>query len=159
DFESASPLVSSTLVEGSQPWAVVDSSFARSPTHVASCPSEDGRKDATLAVGPMLLSIRPATLVFWHLYRLETGFDGARIGLRDESTGDVTDLARKIREGAYAGSVGAGNPMGAGPAWTGASGPSLSRVTVDLGDWTGRPVSILFRIASDESLGGGGWLI
>jgi len=156
DLESASAAFATTLAEGSFPFERVESPLATSPTHVFLCPSEDGRKDATLVLGPVALPLNETFLVFRERHRLETGYDGARLYVREWPSGDPVDLGKRIREGGYSGPLAAVNPMGAGPAWTGSSGPLMRRVAVDLADFSGRTVEILFRVACDDSFGGGG---
>lgn len=159
DLESGAPLFAATLAEGTTTFALVESPLATSPTHVFLCPTEDGRQDATLTLGPVDLPVQPTSLVFRQRFALETGYDGARLFLRTVPGGTVVDLEKKLRKGAYSGGLLPENPMGGGDAWTGSSGPGMSEVEADLGDWAGTTVEILFRLAADDTVGGGGWIV
>ena len=98
-------------------------------------------------------------LNFWHSYNTEADFDG---GVVEVSTNGVVwnDLGPYMTQGGYNSTIPTayGSPIGGRAAFSGNSGGYIE-TQVDLGSYSGQPVYIRFRMASDSSFSGNGWYV
>src|SRR5262249_54210665 len=145
DLESGASSFTTSLARGSGPWRLVESPLAHSPTHVYEIDSTDAQKDASLTLENVALRPSPTTIAFRHRFDTEGGFDGGRLLIREEPGGAYVDVGSRIVEGGYNGVVSGGNPLGAGPAWTGKSGEGFSLVVVDVSDRPNQIVDVRWR--------------
>lgn len=100
-------------------------------------------------------------LSFRHRYGFETGFDGGvlEIKIGAGAFADVITAGGSFESGGYNATLGAGNPLGARPAWSGTNA-SFSTVTVKLpAAAAGQNVQFKWRSATDSSIGGAGWWV
>lgn len=159
DIESGGGAFTTAIASGAGPWQIVASPVSHSPTHSWSIASTEAVKDATLTLENVALGPNPTTLVFWHQFDTESGYDGGRLFIREEPAGAYVDLGPRIVDGGYDGTLASGNPMGAGAAWTGTNGAAMTAVVVDVSDRPNQTVDIRWRFACDSSVSRGPWLV
>lgn len=149
-------------------WQVMTDVFAHSPTHsFFSDATTLDTKDDRLVAPPQDLS-PTSSLVFWHRFGFEDGFDGAVLEVSTDGGSTWVDVGpSNFIQGGYNGTISGefGSPIAGRPAWTGSSEfvNAMSRVEVNLGAFAGQDVRVRFRLATDPlavgSLPGQGWWI
>src|SRR5262249_9109110 len=106
-----------------------------------------------------------AQFTFRHSFGFEQGFDGGVLevsvnggGFSDVSTSPANAY---FSEGGYNGSISPtfGNPLGGPRAFTGVSGGYITSMVSFPGLPDGTTLQLRFRLGTDVSGGGGGWLI
>ncbi|MCL4836923.1 MAG: fibronectin type III domain-containing protein [Thermoanaerobaculia bacterium] len=155
---------------GTGDWALVTSS-SHSPTHSWFVPDPSDSVDRRLRLAsPLALPAAAGLkLEFWHLYDLETGWDGGVLEWSlDGSTwydilgggGGVPADAGRLVAGGYPRSLNSSssNPLSTRPAWTGDSAVFV-RTEADLADFADRTVTFRWRFASDSSVSDEGWYV
>jgi hypothetical protein len=150
------------LVEGVGDWEIVEGEPPGNPGHAWFSTGEALVKDNRLE-SPYFQVTNGGVLRFRHRVVMEPGNDGCVLEISTDGGGNWTDLGPWITYGGYTHelSVYSGNPLGGRTAWSGTSGPSLTRVEVDLNDFAGTLSRLRFRMGCDESieLPGDGWAI
>ncbi len=131
-------------------WTIREDPNAHSPTHVWFSESNENtsQKDDRLTSPPLDLSTA-SRLTFWHYYNFEQGFDGGVLEISTDAGATWEDLGEAMVNGGYGTgqiSVFLGPTR---PAWTGVSGPPMSRVEVDLGAYAGPDRLIRWRLFAD----------
>lgn len=155
NFESGAAGWMHGAVIGQNNWDIRNSPAAHSPPHVMSfVPGLPTVGDAALVSPPFPGGGR---LRFWHWYSLELGYDGAVVEIQTVPDGPWLDLGSSITQGGYTDviSYAYNSPLAGRMAWTGGNWMT-SLVEIDLSGYAGM-VRVRFRIASDESVGSGGW--
>jgi hypothetical protein len=132
----------------SAPWHAVADAQAHSPqsSWFSASDAATSDKDDRLISPPLDLSAG-SRLSFWHRFHFEAGFDGGVLEITTDGGASWSDLGPWMLEGGYGGTVGIdGAPR---PAWTGAGGDGMQRVTVDLGAFAGSGRRLRWRLAAD----------
>ena len=144
----------------SQRWQRVPDPLAKSLTGSFFSDATDASadKDDRMTAPPQ--SIGPHTrLRFWHRFRTEANFDGAVIEVSIDggaTYADVTAAGGVFEAGGY---NSASNALNSRPAWTGASGATMSEVVIHLGAMAGTTARLRWRLVTDANLGDAGWWV
>ncbi len=148
----------SGLDQGAVDWSI----GAVGPPDAWFTPGEDGVKDNWLKT-PSIALTDNASLSFRHQVVLEAGVDGGVLELSTDGGTSWTDLDSRITYGGYTHELSdlSGNPIGGRRAWSGTTGPTPTRVDVDLSDFAGFDAVLRYRLGCDESWtpSESGWLI
>ncbi len=100
-----------------------------------------------------------AQLRFWHLFSTEAGFDGGLVELSNDGGLTWINMGAQMTQNGYTDFVpAANNPLINGFAFGGSSNGWIETV-VNLGAFSGQPVSIRFRFSSDFASPGLGWFV
>jgi CshA-type fibril repeat protein len=141
-------------------WAHTLDPAASSPTHSFFSDASDlsASKDDRVIAPPQ--EVTPLTrLSFQHRFRTEERFDGGvlEVSIDGGATwSDVTAAGGVFLAGGYNGTA---NAFGGRAAWQGASAPTMTEVTVDLGALAGETALVRWRLRTDTNLGDLGWWI
>ena len=146
---------------------------SHSPTHAWFAPDPAAVSDRMVANAHALAITASTTFDFWHWYNTESSgtsfYDGVVLEYSLDNTNWVDILAAngaipanagRITTGGYTGTISSSfsSPIGGRKAWSGNSG-AFVHVIVDVTDFVGQNVSFRWRMASDQSVGAGGyWL-
>jgi hypothetical protein len=141
-------------VPASHPWLVLPDDAAHSPINsFQSDATSLALKDDRLVAPPQDLS-GSSQLIFWHRFSFEPDFDGGVLEVSTNGGTTWVDVGgASFVEGGYNGTIdsGFGSPIAGQPAWTGDSPDirAMTRVTVNLGSFSGNDVLIRWRLALD----------
>ncbi|MBI3919844.1 MAG: M6 family metalloprotease domain-containing protein, partial [Armatimonadetes bacterium] len=147
---------------GSDTWALVYDSNAKSPTRSWHCDDIDTVSDQRLITIP--IAIPPGSnqrLRFWHTYQFENGYDGGVIEISTNGGGSYTNLESLILSGGYTRTISSNfqNPLAGQRAWSGGAIGGMTEVVVDLSPFAGQNVILRWRAGTDISLSALGWYI
>lgn len=121
-------------------------------------PAKDNR-----LISPTFPVTRSATLSFRHRVVMHAGFDGCVLEISTDGEEPWTDLGTRITYGGYTHRISEdyNSPIAGRMAWSGTSGPSLTRVEVDLDDFAGNDATLRYRLVCDTTaiLPDSGWTI
>jgi hypothetical protein len=159
DMEQGDGEWESVLVSGEVDWSRVLDEPPGNNGYAWHSPGEDMVKDDRL-ISPVFLVTRSSTLSFRHRVDMETGYDGCVLEITTDGGDTWTDLGNWITRGPYTHQIPVEflSPIGGRPAWSGTSGPTLTRVEVDLDDFAGHLARIRYRLACDNRVAvGTGW--
>ncbi len=149
------------LVSGEVDWSRVLDEPPGNYGYAWHTPGEAIVKDNWL-ISPEFLVTRSSTLSFRHRVDMETGFDGCVLEITTDGGDTWTDLGNWITRGPYTHQIPTGteSPIGGRPAWSGTSGPTMTRVEVDLDHFADELARVGYRMACDRSVeSGSGWHI
>ena len=92
---------------------------------------------------------------------MHAGFDGCVLEISTDGEEPWTDLGTRITYGGYTHRISEdyNSPIAGRMAWSGTSGPSLTRVEVDLDDFAGNDATLRYRLVCDTTaiLPDSGW--
>ena len=108
---------------------------------------------------PILLDAN-SILSFWHWYATDEEYDGGVVEISINDGEFWSDLGAEMTKNGYNGTIDGdfGNPIPGRQAFVFDSGAYLETI-VDLSGYAGENVLIRFRMATDGSVGGNGWLV
>ena len=160
-----------TTAGSGTPWALVTSA-SHTPTHSFFVDDPASVTDRSLQSAQAVSLGSLATLEFWHRYVTESTYDG---GVLEYSTnggaswfdilagdgGSIPANATRFLANGYDGPLSTqySNPLGGRQAWTGDSGSTFEKVTVDLGDFASASARFRWRLGSDTSVAATGWWV
>mgnify|MGYP005850208607 CR=1 FL=1 len=159
-FDASTTLPAEWAVEvlaGPDNWRPrANSNAASSPNVVSFEPGSSTTGDARL-ISPEFIG--GGQLSFRHTFAFENTYDGAI--LEASIAGGPWQQILDIPVGGYNGTLRAGtaNALAGRAAWTGGSLGNLTEVRANLDAFTGQPMRVAFRIASDVSVSSVGWRI
>ncbi|MEO6667836.1 MAG: M36 family metallopeptidase [Ferruginibacter sp.] len=104
------------------------------------------------------LGATPPPLTFWHLYNLESTYDGGVLEISTDGT-VWTDLQPHILTNGYTATMDASTLLAGRRAWTGSSNNKFIKTKVDLSTYANQSVKIRFRMISDVGTNPEGWYI
>lgn len=145
--------------------------WSTSGTSTNSAPLAFFTPDAAVVSDQTLMNTNPivlptgssafSSLSFWHRFNTETGFDGCVVEITTNGGGSWSDLGQYMTGARYNGVISTlwSSPIAGRSAFTGNSGTSFQKTTVNLAAFAGQTIQIRFRLASDVSLGGTGWFV
>ncbi len=158
DFEDGAPGWAHTAAIGKDAWRLETPQFVRSGPTAWVIPGLEEFADVALSSPPFLV-LPGSWLAFWHTYDFESTFDGGVIEASEDGGSTWKDLGPQIRRGGYTSVLVPPNPLAGRRAWSGGVIGPLGRVVVDLGPWAGRWLQVRFRVVSDASVAGAGWIV
>jgi hypothetical protein len=142
------------------PWVVTSKRFHSSGKSWFA-PNVAQTSDAHLDSVPITLpaDAKNVRLVFYHTYEFEGSFDGGVLEI--SSGGAFEDLGTKILQGGYTGKLfpATTNPLAERDAWINGRLGAFQQVIVDLSSYTGKTVTIRFRMGTDQNVKAPGWFI
>ena len=104
------------------------------------------------------LTATPPPLSFWHLYNLESTYDGGVVEISTDGT-VWTDLQPHILTNGYTATMDASTLLAGRRAWTGSSNNKFIKTKVDLSSYANQSVKFRFRMTSDVGTNPEGWYI
>jgi uncharacterized repeat protein (TIGR01451 family) len=161
DMDSGGSLWAVSHAVGSVDWSL-STAQPRSVANSWFGPDPSLRSDQfVMPITPVAVQSGTTTsLVFWHRYDTETGFDGGVAEASIDGGANWTDLGGAMTLNGYSGLIGAGtgSPISGRSAFTGNSGGYI-KTEIDLQSLAGNDVLFRFRMTSDSTIGGHGWHI
>ncbi|RME52661.1 MAG: hypothetical protein D6795_06475, partial [Deltaproteobacteria bacterium] len=167
DFHpSCAPFLEDDLESGTENWRIstdqgydswyLTTARSHSPTHAFFAEDLPYITDQYLDFGPFTVP-EGAIARFHHSYYLETSYDGGVIEISVEG-GPFYDLGDAIVENGYTHTISWDyrSPIAGRRAFSGYQ-PNFIETTIDLSRYSGRSVTLRFRLATDESVRAEGW--
>ncbi len=168
EYSSGAASFLETVENGTNGWVIshgagttnwlISTAASHSATHSWFGPDPAASSDSYLR-SPLINVAAGDTLSFWHIYTMESGYDGGVVEVSTNGT-TWTDLGSASTQNGYNATISSsfGSAIAGRQAFTGGIASYIQTV-IPLTAYAGKSIYVRFRVASDSSVGATGWYV